>query len=645
VSAKKSRRARAAGSVPSAGGRPDGQANSAGAGSAAESATPAGAASPVSPATVTAPTSADARGSAGADARVSPTSPTTPTSPVSPAEFVAPTWQHSLLDVEREPVFEPDLKALLKTWRRGRATKRLSQVLQDGYVAIFSVVVIVAMIGGAVFRAQSTAQECVSSTCLTGRTLLPWVMLLAAFALTLVVARLFGPVVASAAEGFWLMDAPIRRARLLRGRLVAVLVAVALGSAVVGATLAALTGYPVDQILEWAAALGLGAAGLTAFAALEQTFGRTWLMRLVQWVVGAAGFAALVVITGVAAGWFRFTLNAALSTRVVVGVALAGVALLVVFGILALGRLGQIHRARLVSGGNLISGMQGAAFAMDLGLMRDILIERDAMAVGQVRPTLGFGRGLMALVGREVQRLWRYPKRLVLFVVSLGVPYAVGALGLTRFNPFICALVLLMAFVPLLGSLRVLTRTRGLARMFPFTNARLRYAVASVAAGLAVVWALLATPAFYGLGAEARSTLATAVSHSLITAAAGLLAGVRWVSAKPADYSTPMMQTGFGALPPGLMFNLFKGLDVAVVVTGPLLLGWSPWVSVAIGTVVVYLLSGSFDMREAQQMQAELKKERERAQMGGGPGRPGGLGGSGRPGGGVQKTVIAPPRR
>jgi len=135
------------------------------------------------------------------------------------------------------------------------------------------------------------------------------------------------------------------------------------------------------------------------------------------------------------------------------------------------------------------------------------------------------------------------------------------------------------------------------------------------------------------LSAEQKSTWSTAVSHALITAVAGLLAGVRWVSAKPADYSSPMMQTGFGALPPSLMFNLFKGIDVAVVVTGPLLLGWSPYVSVAIALVAVYLLSGSFDMREAQQMQAELKKERERMQSGG----------SGRAGG--QKTVIAPPRK
>jgi hypothetical protein len=100
-----------------------------------------------------------------------------------------------------------------------------------------------------------------------------------------------------------------------------------------------------------------------------------------------------------------------------------------------------------------------------------------------------------------------------------------------------------------------------------------------------------------------------------------------------------MMQTGFGAMPPSLMFNLFKGLDVVAVVTGPLLLGWSPLVSIIIAGVVLYLLSGSFDLREAQQMQQEMKKERDRAKAGGG-GSAGGPRSSGGP-----KTVIAPPRR
>ncbi|MDR1450284.1 MAG: DUF6297 family protein [Propionibacteriaceae bacterium] len=543
-------------------------------------------------------------------------------------EAVAPVWEHDLLTVEPEPVWEPDLKALIETWRRGRATRRLSQVLADGYVAVFSVVVILAMIGGAVWRVQADANTCVTGTCQTGRTLLPWVVLFGAFGLTLSVARLFGPVVASAPEGFWLFDAPLRRARLLRSRLVAVLVGVALGVAAVGGLLAALTGYGPREIGEWAAALGLGAAALTAFAALEQTRGRTWLGKLIQWLFGLAAFAALAVMTGVAAGWFGFSVSGGLWTRVVLGVAAGAVVLLAVFAFWASRRLDEIHRARLVSGGSLISGMQGAAFAMDLGLMRDILVERDALAVGQVRGTLGVGQGLMALVWREVQRLWRYPKRLIVLVVSLGVPYAVGALGLEAFNPFVSALILLVAFVPLLNSLRVITRTRGLSRMLPFSNPQQRFALVAVAAFLAVLWAVAASPAFWGLGADHAIAPSEAAIRALITALAGLLAAFRWVTAKAADYSSPMMQTGFGALPPGLMFNLVKGLDVVVVMTGPLLLGWSYWVSVVIGGLVLIGLSGAVNLKEAQQMQQELKEEQERSR-----------------GATATKKVIAPPKR
>ena len=47
----------------------------------------------------------------------------------------------------------------------------------------------------------------------------------AAVAIALATSRLFGPVLASAAEGFWLLDAPISRAKLLRSRLVGAVLA------------------------------------------------------------------------------------------------------------------------------------------------------------------------------------------------------------------------------------------------------------------------------------------------------------------------------------------------------------------------------------------------------------------------------------
>ncbi len=560
-------------------------------------------------------------------------------SPAEPLEL--PVWDHSLIDVTPEPVSERDLKNLIRDWRRGRATKTLRQALADGYVAVFAAVIIIAMLGGGVWQVQAQAAQCASDVCTVGRTLLPWMAMGAIFCLTAMASRVFGPVVASAAEGFWLMDAPIRRGRLLWKRLVGVVVAVCLIAAVLGGLLAALTGYGLGDIWRWALAMGVGAAGLTALAAMEQTWGRGWVIQTVQWLLGAAAVVVLFLIVSVAAGWFGLAVPRIPSTSSVVWVSVAGAVLLIVGGGVALSRLGMIHRARLVSGGSLVAGMQGAAFAMDFGLMRDILVERDSTRRGHVRPRRGAGRGANALVWRELQRLWRYPKRILLVVISIFVPYAMAALGFHTFSPFISSLVLLVGFVPMLGSMRVMTRTKGLARTLPLSNPQIRRAMATVPAVFAVVWAIATTPAFWGVTGGAHFVgFPQAFITAVLTAVAGLLGAIRWVSAKSANYSVPMMQTGFGALPPGLMFNLVRGLDVVALITGPMLLGWAWWISGIIAVVVAIALSGFYSMEEMQAMQEEMQKEQARNGGGGGP-MSGLLGGPKPP---VTKQKIAPPR-
>ena len=74
----------------------------------------------------------------------------------------------------------------------------------------------------------------------------------------------------SAAEGSWLMDAPIASSRLLSGRLRLDTIAAGVLAAVLGALTAALSGSGQLEIGLWALADGLGAAAITAFAAAEQ---------------------------------------------------------------------------------------------------------------------------------------------------------------------------------------------------------------------------------------------------------------------------------------------------------------------------------------------------------------------------------------
>src|SRR5664280_1829172 len=508
-------------------------------------------------------------------AQTTPPDVQTPTPPVvrpEPApEPAAPV--RVLIDVTPEPVSEAALRNLMRDWRRGRATRHLWDMIQDGYVAVLATVMIGAMLVSMVIKAQGAVSACTSASCQTSRTLLPWAALCGVLALTLMVSRIFGPIVASAAEGFWLMEAPIKRARILWGRLVSVMVAAVVIAAVFGGLIAALSGSSWAGVVNWAVAAGLGAGGLTA---------------LLTVVAVASGWLA-------DAGWFSSSEN-----RFDLIVSVAGGVLLIGAGMLALVRLDEIRRARLVSGGSLVAGMQGAMYAMDMSLMRDILVERDALARGHVRPTKGHGTGLAALVYRDAQRLVRFPKQLILLLLSIVVPHAVGALGLGVLSPVISGLVLLTAIVPLLGMMRVLSRTGGLARSFPFTTAQIRTAAMVVPAIAALLWVVAVTPAFASLGTgTAHLSWADASIHAGVTGLAGLLGAVRWVTAKPPDYNKPMMQMGgFGAMPPGMIGNLIKGIDIVALVSLPLLFGWSYWISVIIAGISFFVLRGSMNMTD-----------------------------------------------
>ena len=209
-----------------------------------------------------------------------------------------------------------------------------------------------------------------------------------------------------------------------------------------------------------------------------------------------------------------------------------------------------------------------------------------------------------------MERLWRYPKPWIGLAVSLVVPYAADALRLSQLNALISGLALVVALVPFLGSLRVLTRTGGLARMLPFKTSAIRTAAMAVPAGLALVWAALATPAFIGIAQSGADRLPLeGALVALVTAVAGLFGAVRWVTAKRVDFGVPMMATESGAMPPTLLFNLFRGIDVVAVITLPLVLQAPVTWSLGIAGVVFVLLRGTFNMEELKAEQAALQRE------------------------------------
>jgi hypothetical protein len=510
------------------------------------------------------------------------------------------------------PASPRELKRLIKDWRSGRATRNVLQAMSDAYVAVFGAVMIGAMVVNVVLKAQRTIAQCTSASCLSARAILPWAAFAATVAIALATSRLFGPVLASAAEGFWLLDAPISRAKLLRSRLVGAVLAAFLGGAVVGALVSALTGSRTNEVLVWSGATALSAAASVAFAAAQQGVDRHVLTRLAIYVFGVLGVGALFSVVGVAAGWFSAGLLDNVGIELGVIMIVASALVLLVSGVLAGLRLSRIRRTRLVSGGALVSGISGAFFALDIGLARDIVVERRAIERGHVHPRRGKGVGLEALIWREWQRLWRFPQPLVVLAGTIVIPYAADALGMSTLTPVFAALALFGATIPLLGGLRVLTRTGGLARCLPFSLARIKLASIAVPAILAAVWAVATAPAYLGFGDGAvQRTVPDASLMAVATAAAGLLAAVRWTQAKGVDFGAPMVASQAGAFPPGLVTNLFRGFDVCLLTTAPMLLGLSPFWSLGIAAIAATILLNSMDAETIRARQAEQQKQLE----------------------------------
>jgi hypothetical protein len=231
-----------------------------------------------------------------------------------------------------------------------------------------------------------------------------------------------------------------------------------------------------------------------------------------------------------------------------------------------------------------------------------------------VKPTSGRGTGLQALFWRDLQRLARFPRPLVPLAASVVAPYALDALGMTTLNPFISGLILVVVLVPFLSMLRVLTRTGGLARMFPFRTSQVRTVAMVVPLILALIWQAATIPAFVGItsGGAERSVLDGALV-ALITGIAGWLGAVRWVTAKKVDFNSPMVATESGAVPPTLILNLFRGLDMVALVTAPVMLGQSPMWSFALAFVAFIFLRGTFNTDEMKAQQEQLNREKEAA--------------------------------
>lgn len=532
-----------------------------------------------------------------------------------PSEAGTPKSRASL-EVNPDGVDESELLADIKHWRTGRATRSLSEALSRGYIVLFAVVMFGAMIANVVVTAQVSVSSCDGTTCVSARTVLPWAAVAFAVAIALFMSRLFGPVVASAAEGFWLMDAPVRRGRLLGKRLFAVVIVVTLVGAALAALVTALSGAAPAAIGMWTAASGLAAGASVAFAAAQQSNHDNRLVRVAGGLFALVSLAAMLLVVGVAAEWVEPPAVEDKSFLIALIVAVAGLVIGVLSVIIARVRLDRLRRQRLTSGGSLVSGLSGAMYALDLGLLNDILTERRFTEMGNVRVKKSAGTGLTAVVLRDLLRLVRSPQPLLLFVVSIVVPYVLDSLGLSAIAAPLSAIALMAAVLPLLGGLRVFSRSGGMARSLPFSPGQIKRASIGLPAVLCIIWAFAIFPAYLGFGGAVQRSIPEALVVSELVAVAGLLGAVRWTIAKPINFSAPMVATQAGAMPPGMITNLVRGFDIALLITVPMVFNLPWWVSLIIAVICGIVLLGSFNMAEMQHRAKQQQAEMDRLKTG-----------------------------
>ncbi|TQK72867.1 DUF6297 family protein [Nocardioides sp. SLBN-35] len=461
-----------------------------------------------------------------------------------------------------------ELRADIRFWRRSRRTLSLGEALQDLYIGVFAVLMLGSMLVSVLVNLSDVGDRaCVASDCAAARSLLPWLVVGTLLAVLWSLARMVGPVAVSPGVAAWLLPSPVDRGELLRGRARGTTLLAAALVAPVAAGAAVLAGYGVGTLaLFTAGAAGLSSYGVGALVQAQASARGSHPARLlgpVSLLAVGAGLGAIAVSRAPEVTTGPFVRVASMG---VLGLLGAGVAtVLVRAGVLA----ARLRRRDVAPGGALVPGLGGALATLDLALMFDVLVAHASSRRGSVRPRRGGPSGLAALAWRDVIRLRRQPGRLVLLAGSLVVPYAVAAVGGRVVVVLVEVVVCFVLVVPFLVALRVLTRSSGMARMFPAGLGATRAAAVVVPGTLLVVHGLLSVPALH------RTIIAPAADLALLGAASGvggLAAGVRWVTGRPPDYGRPLVSTPAGGVPTNLYGSVLRGVDIAVLTALPMLL-------------------------------------------------------------------------
>ncbi|MFF1823160.1 DUF6297 family protein [Kribbella sp. NPDC058245] len=492
------------------------------------------------------------------------------------------------------------LRKWMRETRRKHADRSFGQLFEDVYLVIFTLAMLGATGGNVVKHLNADMTTCDSLHCMRLWQVLPYILVPLLVATTLRVLSSIGPVSASRATGFWLLGTPVNRSAMLRPTYWKAVAGTAVVGGVVSTAAWAVLGSPFTSLAEVSVvttALMVCAACVTVWA--QQTERRSW------WTLRVADLllvAALVPAVWLAVERFRDPVNIQTANVVITGfttpayaygpiglslqdlrVPLVGAGALVVVLVLVFliaRTLGRLSRTSVIAGGELLTGLAGAASSLDPSMLADVVSGRHWRLAGRARTRRGRGSHGGALIQREFVRILRWPRRLVIGFALLVVPYAVAGAGFDPLVPIAAGFAGFAAIRPLMDGLRTVCRSKGLVRALGYDLRELRVLMAVAPGLITIVWAAAAYPVI-GSGA------------STFAIGAGVIAGaVRQASARPPSYSGPLVASPMGAIPPGLFSQPMRGFDVLLICLAPVLLGLSSmWVLAIPGFILAVMFA------------------------------------------------------
>jgi hypothetical protein len=453
---------------------------------------------------------------------------------------------------------------------RSGAAKPLGETLQDVYITIFAIVMLVVLAGPSTSRVLSDVEARAASPTLAAAMVAA--TLLAAAGATLGALLLLGPVVRDPADATWLLSSPVRRRGLLAPAAGLLLVVGAVGGAIVA--LAASVLVPGSSVAVWC--LAGGAAGVLTVAVAVIVQPRRRLRVVVRRASTALTVAALVVLVVGLASADRLRVSLPGGPAAAVIAAAAAIALLVPVP----PALDRLRRQDLTAGAGLALGLRATVTTLDGSFVAETVRARRLLEPGLVRRRPLAGRHRVALVVADVRRVSRSPRSLLVALAPVPVAWMVARLYGDVAATAAVVVVAWTAAGSSCAGLRTVARSRGIARCLPLSDAELRAVHCVVPASVAAVTSVVAA-AVCGLPPWIAGPATACALAGVLRTSAGR-PPVKW----ELQTASPM-----GAMPVGAVMSYAVGIDVVAVTAIPLLIGADPLMCLGVPLAAAALLA------------------------------------------------------